>query len=244
MVQPKTMLATTNTTPCRQKSSLGTNSFWADLRQKAASAITSSLSEKEREDLLAKYTPEQAKSTTVDDSTQTNKNNDSSTEKVDVEVMRTSIAEAVAEARAKEAQLQQQKWEKEMDTYKAEMEKAARDRVESDMALQRRKIQFEQWKQQVEQEKQQQDQALSSDTASRDQETDEVLGPVLADLGSKKLYLVSADTLANLPVWKKQRTYRHDRAKIMAKDKSNTLHLGIPGIINLFQVRREVLHRT
>jgi hypothetical protein len=36
-----------------------------------------------------------------------------------------------------------------------------------------------------------------------------ILGEALQDLGYKRLHLVSADKLATIPVWKKQRIYRH-----------------------------------
>jgi hypothetical protein len=58
-----------------------------------------------------------------------------------------------------------------------------------------------------------------------------ILGPVVSDLGYKRIHLVPAEKLAAIPVWKKQRIYRHDRAKVMAADKLKTLHLGLPGVI-------------
>ena len=61
-------------------------------------------------------------------------------------------------------------------------------------------------------------------------------GTVVADMGYKKIYQVSARTLATIPVWKKQRAYRHDRAKVIAADKMKTLHLGLPGILVLHEV--------
>ena len=62
-----------------------------------------------------------------------------------------------------------------------------------------------------------------------------ILGPVIADLGSKRLHVVTAEALAAVPVWKKQRTYRHARAKEMASDKMKTLHLGLPGVIGIYE---------
>ena len=64
-----------------------------------------------------------------------------------------------------------------------------------------------------------------------------ILGAVVADMGYKKVYQVSARTLATIPVWKKQRAYRHDRAKVIAADKMKTLHFGLPGILVLHEVR-------
>jgi hypothetical protein len=63
-----------------------------------------------------------------------------------------------------------------------------------------------------------------------------VLGPVISDFGYKRVHLVPAKTLASIAVWKKQRTFRHDRAKTMVKDKLKTPHLGFPGIIVLHEV--------
>ena len=38
-----------------------------------------------------------------------------------------------------------------------------------------------------------------------------VLGQMIADLGYKRLHLASSKNLATIPVWKKQRIYRHER---------------------------------
>jgi hypothetical protein len=62
-----------------------------------------------------------------------------------------------------------------------------------------------------------------------------VLGKAIQDLGYKRMHLVSAEKLATIPVWKKQRIYRHERAKAMAADKLKTLHLGLPGVICLHE---------
>lgn len=62
-----------------------------------------------------------------------------------------------------------------------------------------------------------------------------VLGPVVSDLGYKRVHLVSSGKLGTIPIWKKQRTYRNSRAISMAKDKSKTLNLGFPGIISLHE---------
>ena len=62
-----------------------------------------------------------------------------------------------------------------------------------------------------------------------------ILGPQIASLSYKRIHLTSAATLASLPVYEKQRAYRHDRAKTMAKDKKKTLWAGIPGCIALYE---------
>ena len=282
--------SSSNSTKDSRSSSFASSSFlfgsasslWSDLRQKAASAITSSLSENEREALMAKYNApppnlvddvEKEKDVLLPDST-TNDANNTAIVSMDSETLTKTIAEAMAEARAKEAASQEEHWQKKMDEHERKMEQAAKDRID----LERRQLQFEQWKldleqakykqQQQQQQNQEQQQQVQSSESSQEEEEDEtvtatvipvvddetsssrrrriveqptvvhpLLGPELAVLGSKRLYLVSVDTLVHLPVWKKQRTYRHDRAKVMAKDKAKSLHLGIPGVICLFEVR-------
>lgn len=49
------------------------------------------------------------------------------------------------------------------------------------------------------------------------------------------MHLTSASTLASIPVYERQRAYRHDRASAMAKDKRKTLWMGIPGVISLME---------
>ena len=62
-----------------------------------------------------------------------------------------------------------------------------------------------------------------------------ILGPQIAHLPYKRVHLTPASTLASLPVYEKQRVYRHDRAQNMAKDKKKTLWMGIPGVISLME---------
>lgn len=62
-----------------------------------------------------------------------------------------------------------------------------------------------------------------------------ILGPTLADLGYKRIHLASAQTLSAIPIWEKQRIYRHDRAKVMAHDKLKSMELGLPGVISLHE---------
>jgi len=62
-----------------------------------------------------------------------------------------------------------------------------------------------------------------------------ILGPQIAKLPYKRIHLTPAATLASLPVYEKQRAYRHDRAAVMAKDKKKTLWMGIPGVISLME---------
>jgi hypothetical protein len=62
-----------------------------------------------------------------------------------------------------------------------------------------------------------------------------ILGPVIADLGYKRVHVVSSGRLGTIPIWKKQRTYRHDRVKRMAAEKTQKMHFGFPGIICLYE---------
>lgn len=62
-----------------------------------------------------------------------------------------------------------------------------------------------------------------------------ILGPTLVDLGYKRIHLASAQTLSAIPIWERQRIYRHDRAKAMAQDKLKSMELGLPGVISLHE---------
>lgn len=62
-----------------------------------------------------------------------------------------------------------------------------------------------------------------------------LLGPVVADLGYKRIYCVSSGKLGTIPIWEKQRSYRNNRAKVMADEKEKSMHLGFPGIICLYE---------
>jgi len=92
------------------------------------------------------------------------------------------------------------------------------------------------------------DQQLSEDSSEEaDEETDAdskeseedmvnpVLGPVIADLGYKRIHFVSAGRLGTIPVWNRNRTYRNNRAKGMAIEKAKTMELGFPGAICLHE---------
>ena len=62
-----------------------------------------------------------------------------------------------------------------------------------------------------------------------------ILGPVISDLCYKRVHLVSAEKLASIPIWEKQRVYRHRRVKAMANDKWKSMQLGLPGVICLHE---------
>jgi hypothetical protein len=73
------------------------------------------------------------------------------------------------------------------------------------------------------------------DDYDKSSEEHPVLGPVVADLGYKRIHLVSSGQLGTIPIWKRQRTYRNDRARRMALEKQSTMHLGFPGIVCLYE---------
>ena len=62
-----------------------------------------------------------------------------------------------------------------------------------------------------------------------------VLGPVVVDLGYKRIHLVSAGKLGTISVWNRNRTYRNNRAKSMAAEKIKSMDLGFPGVIGLHE---------
>jgi hypothetical protein len=207
---PKSLFDTANKTA---------NEFFVALRWKAANALTASMPEDEREKLLEKFQPKLAET--------------------DSEVVAAStIAEAVAAAQAKEAQRQEGKWEILKGKIYEEAEQAAKARVESDLSIQKSRL--EKMKIDFEQEKKRADASTVVDAVEVGAQDEEVhhpvLGPIVLDLGYKRLHRVSAQALSAIPVYEKQRTYRHDRAKKMAEDKMKSLHLGMPGIIGLHEV--------
>jgi hypothetical protein len=239
----------------------GISGYFGVLRWKAANVLTSALPQEERNQLLERLgSHSDFDSSKVVDNVDTaikkaannydHGNHDDDADQDSLWSHQHSIEEAIAMAKSKEAEKYQEKWEKEKEALIAEAEEAARRRIESDMEIQRRQIAFEAWKQNLENEKQQEQQQVDSNNYSGDQinvalsparKAEEalgehpILGPVIADLGSKRIHLVSSRALASIPVWKKQRIYRHDRAKSMAKDKLKTLNLGLPGIIGVFE---------
>mmetsp|Transcript_30875 Transcript_30875/g.46873 ORF Transcript_30875/g.46873 Transcript_30875/m.46873 type:complete len:373 (+) Transcript_30875:141-1259(+) len=123
-----------------------------------------------------------------------------------------TIGEAVAAARVEEAQKLNNQWKKQKEQLLMEAEEASRARVENEVQL-----------------------VVKQPKAEEKAEHHTLLGPVVVDLGYKKIYQVSAKTLTAIPVWQKQRLYRHDRAKVILKDKLKTTHLGLPGIIVLHE---------
>ena len=150
-----------------------------------------------------------------------------------------SVQELIAEATAKETQRVTDKYEEEWEKREAQVEEAVRKRLESDLELQRRQIAFEKWKEEVENEKQRGSGAIAAATTIASPEAfgeEHFLGPVVCDLGHKRVHLSTVDKLGDIPVWEKQRFFRHERAKSMAKDKAKTLNTGLPGVIGIYEV--------
>jgi hypothetical protein len=197
--------------------------YFSSLRLRAVNALTASLSAEERNLLLSKLVPNYKDQQNAEEE----------------HVPQHSIAEAVAAARALDAQKESGKWEREKGKLMAEAEKAARARVESDLQIQKRQIAFEQWKRDVELKKEGPKTTEIFEAKSTNEEQvgpHPILGSALVDLGYKRVHLVPAKVLESIPVWKKQRIYRHNRAMSMASDKIKTLHLGLPGVIGIYEV--------
>lgn len=193
-----------------------TDTWFSNLRWQAANALTASLTGDERNKLLKELSPEQEK------------------EEIQAEPQeqQPSIAELMAKAKAEEARKYEAQWEKQKEMIMKEAEEAAQRRVEYELKVrEQRQQQFDSWKAQVQQERA--TNAAVEESRSVPEHT--VLGPALCDLGYKRVHLVSVNNLQNIPVWKKQRIYRHDRAQAMAADKRKTMHLGLPGVIGLYQ---------
>jgi hypothetical protein len=206
--------------------------YLSTLRWRAANALTSSLSTEERLQLLQKFEPAPKSAPAAAAAAQED----------DSHVPAHSIAEAVAAARAQDAKLHQENWEHKKQKLEQEAEEAARARVGSDLVIQKRQLAFEAWKKNLEQENKQQESAAAAAVVSKESQQEQlgvhpILGPALVDLGHKRVHLVSAKALASIPVWKKQRIYRHERANNMASDKLKSLDLGLPGIIGIYEVR-------
>eukprot|EP00192_Tetraselmis_astigmatica_P006275 CAMPEP_0117673794 /NCGR_PEP_ID=MMETSP0804-20121206/14673_1 /TAXON_ID=1074897 /ORGANISM="Tetraselmis astigmatica, Strain CCMP880" /LENGTH=441 /DNA_ID=CAMNT_0005482577 /DNA_START=57 /DNA_END=1379 /DNA_ORIENTATION=- len=66
-----------------------------------------------------------------------------------------------------------------------------------------------------------------------------VLGELVTDLGYKRTYTSTLQNLITVPIWKKQRTLRPERAKKIAafklKGHSPGRPIGLPGVITLYQ---------
>lgn len=182
-------------------------SYLTALRLRAVSALTTSLTDVEREEILGKL---------------------NAVDKHGAEVRaQKSIGEAVAEAHAKEAAASESKWAREREEIEKKAEQAAQERIKHEIALARveaatRRKEMEKWKNELE-------------VAHEDGDFHPILGRPMVNLGYKRVHTVSARALAAVPIWEKQRVYRHDRARTMASDKMKSLDTGLPGIITLHE---------
>lgn len=183
-----------------------------DFRWKAAQALTSNLSDTERSKLLDQLDAVDRQEVTSQEAERIEE------ARIDTE---TTIGEAVAAARIEEAQMKESLWLKEKKTLLHDAEEAARSRVENELLVQKRRFEAEE--------------RIRVEQGKEDEKEHPILGTVVADLGYKQVYQVPARTLLSIPVWKKQRVYRHDRAKVIVKDKLKTPYLGLPGIIVLHE---------
>jgi len=249
------------------------------LRWGAANALTKSLPEDERDELLQRISQEKPPQLAAAASDQDGDDDDDDY-LIDEMIMKNSVNEAVAAALAEESQREEARWEREKEQLLSQAEEAAQKRVESDLAVQRQRMeqekrqlqeeaqaalqQLEREREEVLKEKEEEQMKLKKELEEKEKalqaklqldaslpinnvtSVDEmanttgdnvhpILGPPLVDLGYKRVHTVRADLLASIPVWKKQRIYRHNRAKAMAADKLKTLHLGLPGVICLHE---------
>jgi len=221
--------------------------YFSALRWKAANALTSTLPEEERNLLLDKLSTNkpEVNSDKLEDNDAPQETGFDNEEENGMTNYQPSIEEAVAAAKLREAERFEEKWERDKETLVAEAEAAALARVESVLTIQKRQIAFEAWKSQLEREKKEREDSSNKIEVDSDTEIPNemhkveslgehpILGPIIADLGYKRIHLASSKNLATIPVWKKQRIYRHGRSKSMATDKIKTLHLGLPGIIGI-----------
>lgn len=126
-----------------------------------------------------------------------------------------SLNEQIAQSKIVDLEL---KGEEEMKLY-------ADDREKLERAL-------EEWKEAAEKKSE----VVESMEEARGEgiENHPVLGSLIADLGHKKIYKANIEKLASLPVWKKQRIFRVERAEKIVRDKLKQNHkFGLPGIITL-----------
>ena len=197
-------------------------SYLTALRLRAVSALTTSLTDVEREEILGKL---------------------NAVDKRGAEVQaQKSIGEAVAEAQAKEAAASETKWAREREEIERKAEQAAQERIKYEIALAKaeaatRQREMQKWKREVDAEKVKEVQKEEQDHTRADEEGEvhPILGRPMVDLGYKRIHTVSARALAAVPIWEKQRVYRHDRARTMASDKMKSLDTGLPGIITLHE---------
>ena len=211
-------------------------SFLSKLRLKIASTVTSSLSPSEKNQFF--------ESLDFIVSTEDRKKIDNHSGDTDNErLVHESVGEAVAAAVAKKAAEGRELAKKQKEEIWREAEKATMNRVMNDLLLKERKVKLERWERELMEDKLIDERSnfnesgIANVAAGENEEPHPILGKIVLDLGYKKIYVVSAEKLAAIPIWEKQRVYSHDRAKIMANDKLKSLELGLPGVIALHESR-------
>jgi len=127
---------------------------------------------------------------------------------------RKSVGEAIVQALEKESKRTDELWEERLKEIQEKAEQAALDRYMTEMKIEAERVE-------------------ERDEASHHP----LLGAPLVDLGYKSVYLTSVAQLKTIPVWERQRAYRHERAEFMANDKLKRKDTGLPGIIALHEVR-------
>ena len=218
-------------------SSDAAKSYIQSLRLRTASALTASLSTEDRDTLLKPYLKNQE----VKDA---NASDTATSDDVKTQEDTMSIGEAIASAVAQEARRNEASWERRKDDIFRQAEKAALERVQNDVKLlEHRKQHLSEWAKDLQKDilSQKEDRKVmdteNEDAINVNKNHHPILGKAHVDLGYKQIFIVPAKKLAAIPIWDKQRAYRHDRAKNMAADKMKTMHLGLPGVITLHEVR-------
>eukprot|EP00554_Chaetoceros_debilis_P005334 CAMPEP_0194075122 /NCGR_PEP_ID=MMETSP0149-20130528/2137_1 /TAXON_ID=122233 /ORGANISM="Chaetoceros debilis, Strain MM31A-1" /LENGTH=445 /DNA_ID=CAMNT_0038755481 /DNA_START=379 /DNA_END=1713 /DNA_ORIENTATION=+ len=202
--------------------------YLSSMKLKVAASLTSSLSTKERDDMLD--------SLGIQISTQETQTLDDDQSKNDAQDnIDMTVGEAVASAVAKEAARSHKIMEKQKEDVWKRAEAATMGRINHDIMMQERRVKLAKWEKELEADKKLDKEGSSDKLKSAEKHHHAILGPTLIDLGYKRIHIVSAKTLAAIPIWEKQRVYRHDRAKIMANDKLKSLELGLPGVIALHE---------
>jgi hypothetical protein len=200
--------------------------FFSNLRLNVVKVLTASLAQEQRQSFLSSI---------------------GALDKESAELQkRTSVGEAVAKAIAQEAAKRDKLLEQEQEKIQKQAQQAMEQRILSDLIIQERQKALERWKRELKEEEQRE--ATKEIPASNTEHElvpakekhpviHPILGPMLYDFGYKRIHISSAKSLSSIPIWSQQRSYRHDRAKIMAAEKMRTLDLGLPGVISLHEVR-------
>lgn len=226
------------------------SSYINTIRLKIATSLTSSMTESDRQQLLSSFNINYS-----NNNTSTVPSNTNQQQQQQAAERTLSIGEAVADAVAKEAAKRTSIFEQEKIQIMKQAEKAAIERVQNDLLIKERKVALAKWEKELEEEKrldeqQKQKQKQQMVVVKQESEKEEVedhhllhpiLGKVLIDFGYKRVHVMSAKKLAAIPIWEKQRVYRHDRAKVMARDKMKSLDIGLPGVVALHEVSTNYL---